>query len=108
MGDQPTPRPPIDPDTIGQFPALIVAEDTPEGARVAREVREPAGQTGLRLEIPADIARLRTADPALAASWQMSVRRAFVASFAAGYRAVGFARRTEGDRPRAEYLLVRE
>ncbi len=104
----PRPRPPVDSATFGQIPPLIVAEAWRGGPRAVREVREPEGQPSLRLEIPSDIARLRATDAGLAASWQMAVRRAFVAAFAAGYRAVGFARSTEGDQPRAEYMLVRE
>lgn len=104
----PRPRPPIDPATIGQAPPLIDAEDAPDGSRVVRGVREPEGEPRLRLEIPADVARLRATDADRAASWQAAVRRAFVSAFAAGYRAVGFVRSTEEGRPRAAYLLVQE
>ena len=56
----------------------------------------------LRIEIPSAITYLKSTDVELARAWQQAVRNAFQAAFAAGYRAVGFAR---GDRP--AYVLAR-
>jgi predicted GNAT superfamily acetyltransferase len=56
----------------------------------------------LRIEIPAAITYLKSTDADLANTWQQAVRDAFLAAFAAGYVAVGFAR---GDRP--AYVLAR-
>lgn len=59
------------------------------------------------LEIPADIARLRSESPAKAQAQTEAVRRAFLDGFAQGYRAEGFVSwGDEGDR-RGCYLLRR-
>jgi len=58
--------------------------------------------------VPTDLERLRSADPAYVTAWRETTRAAFLAAFAAGYRAVGFVRHATRQGPRAFYLLQRE
>ena len=50
------------------------------------------GARALLLEIPADIADLRRAQPALAERWRLAVGQAFQLVFQGSYRAVQFIR----------------
>jgi predicted GNAT superfamily acetyltransferase len=62
----------------------------PAGEPVAR----PASSAALLLcQVPPDIVALRRADPSIARSWRLALRRALVDAFGAGYR-VGEATRT--------------
>jgi predicted GNAT superfamily acetyltransferase len=61
----------------------------------------------LALEIPMDIARLRREAAALAERWRAAVAQAFQVAFAAGYRAVSFARDESGAERRGFYVLER-
>jgi len=80
-----------------QVPYLLRAEGGRPGA-----VADPAGETHLLLEIPADVQGLKARDRSLALEWRLAVRTAFESAFAAGYAAVEFLR--TGDR--GAYLLV--
>lgn len=62
-----------------------------------------AGTTPLLVEIPAEIARLRSDDPARAERWRAAIAGALTAAFAAGYRAEDVAREAE----RSFYVLRR-
>jgi predicted GNAT superfamily acetyltransferase len=67
------------------LPRLIRPDDaTPEFTGL------PTDAPYLRLDIPTDVHVLRAGSPLLAGAWSTAVRRAFLAAFAAGYRAVGF------------------
>jgi predicted GNAT superfamily acetyltransferase len=44
----------------------------------------------LRIEIPADIQRIKATDPARARSWRMATRAAFTSAFAASYRVTDY------------------
>ncbi len=68
-------------------------------------MRAPNDEKRLRLEIPTDLAKLRAVDPAQAARWREAVRQAFVRAFADGYRATGFAKRSDQKGVRCDYLL---
>ncbi len=59
------------------------------------------------IEIPRDIAALRTQSPAEAESWRLAVCQAFQAAFAAGYRSVDFVRLGAGGTRSAFYVLER-
>ncbi|HET8569496.1 MAG TPA: GNAT family N-acetyltransferase [Candidatus Limnocylindria bacterium] len=67
-----------------------------------KELRQPAGESHVLLEIPRDFQEIKRADPALALAWRHAARTAFESAFAAGYAAVEFLR--SGDR--GAYLLV--
>lgn len=67
----------------------------------------PAETPRALVEIPDDIAGLRTSDPARAEHWRVAVREALAMSFASGYRAVGFVRLTEDGTRRGYYVLQR-
>ncbi len=69
----------------GALPRLIEGGDSPRAVAISDA---PA----LLLEIPADIANIRAADPALAERWRVAVGQAFRSAFAAGYRAEDFVR----------------
>ena len=73
-----------------------------DGGRPA-ELREPAGESHLLLEIPSDVQAMKRSDPALALDWRHAARAAFEAAFGAGYAAVEFLRSADG---RGAYLLV--
>jgi predicted GNAT superfamily acetyltransferase len=71
--------------------------------RIAR-VHQPNRETIL-LEIPANLAAVKSADAALALDWRMQTRHAFQQLFAAGYVAVDFVF-TRDTPARAAYLLT--
>lgn len=78
-----------------ESPDLIEVAAVPETDQWRpRRVRdEQLGRPRLRLSIPASLAATRSAGgDELAHAWQRSVRGAFQAAFADGYRAVGFSR----------------
>ncbi|MCC6619594.1 MAG: hypothetical protein IT341_11230 [Chloroflexi bacterium] len=86
-----------------ELPLLIVTRSdgphpdlAPLGTRAA---------TPCLLEIPAATGQLRMEDPARAAQWQLAVRAAFQAAFAAGYRATGFHREDGPTGRRCFYVL---
>jgi predicted GNAT superfamily acetyltransferase len=91
-------------DAPGDLPRLIVT-DGPEGPRFAGLSDDRSRSL---LEIPEAISRLRAEAPDLAGAWGSAVRQAFLAAFAAGYRAVGFVREGAGDSRRGYYVLERE
>jgi predicted GNAT superfamily acetyltransferase len=59
------------------------------------------------LEVPPRIADLRRDQPEAAEAWQLAVRQAFQASFAAGYHAVGLVRDESSGERRCYYELDR-
>ncbi len=61
----------------------------------------------VQIEIPPDIAALKSADPEVARAWQSRVREAFQRAFAEGYVAMDFARQTTDDGTRTCYVLRR-
>lgn len=81
---------------------LIESAPGPGHYRRPGDVAPPDDAPRLHLEVPASIRGLLADEPELARTWQHAVRKAFRSAFAAGYRAVGFAR---GERPC--YLLER-
>jgi predicted GNAT superfamily acetyltransferase len=90
-------------------PYLIRIEQGDEGAQAA-----PLGLDMARLvdpcillEIPADIARMRQNDSALAERWRVVVGHAFRAAFAAGYHAVDLIRQDSARGRRSFYVLER-
>jgi predicted GNAT superfamily acetyltransferase len=65
----------------------------------------PPGASHLHVEIPSNIAEVKTyGPPGEAQQWQLAVRQTFQAAFAAGFVAVGF---TRADRNHPRYLLER-
>jgi predicted GNAT superfamily acetyltransferase len=84
--------------------ALVETVLRPSGARMPVRIRSPEGSE-VNLEIPYDLARVRTAEPGAAKRWRAAVREAFLASFRVGYRVDDFAAiRPEGE-SRSFYLL---
>jgi predicted GNAT superfamily acetyltransferase len=90
--------------SVGQAPHVLRARE--EGA-----FRVPHGEPDLsrderrlRIEIPADFARMLADAPDLALAWRHAARRVFHTYFARGYRVVDL----EGERgaPRPSYLLA--
>ncbi len=83
---------------LASCPRLIDAS-----AVAATGVPEPGEM--LLLEIPTEISALRRHDAALAGRWGNVVRVAFLETFAAGYRAVGFVRDDSTGTRRCYYVL---
>ncbi len=92
---------PQPPRTIGDERAALPRLFDP--GPILRAERLGAQSPQVLLEVPEDINRLRTDDPATAERWRLAVRSGFQAAFIAGYRAVGF-HRAEGA---GFYLLER-
>jgi predicted GNAT superfamily acetyltransferase len=84
------------------LPLLI---DTGAGEPQPRLAALDARVAPCLLEIPAAMAEVRRADPNRAARWQLAVRAAFQAAFAAGYRATGFHREDGPAGRRCFYIL---
>jgi predicted GNAT superfamily acetyltransferase len=76
----------------------------PSGARMPVRVRAPEGRE-VSLEIPFDLARVRTTEPGAAKRWRAAVREAFLASLRAGYRVDDFASLRLEDESRSFYFL---
>src|SRR5207237_740548 len=87
---------------------LAVVETAPIcGARfpyVRRDGSIRSGPRHVAIEVPGNIAALKTTGPTAAAEWQAALREAFQDAFANGFVAVGFDR-ADVERPR--YLLER-
>lgn len=76
-------------------------------ARVRREA--PLHADTLRVEIPAELYRVKTLDLTLANEWRARTRATFERAFAAGYAAIDFVRTTDAvGRARAYYILRRQ
>jgi predicted GNAT superfamily acetyltransferase len=97
----------IDADEVLRLPGLIESADRGDGLRMVTAVHSPEAPRVL-LEVPDDIARLRSREPSLAEQWRSSVRDCFRAAFGVGYRAIGFVRREAGGQRRGFYLLARD
>jgi predicted GNAT superfamily acetyltransferase len=87
------------------LPRLIEATVRPDGLPVIETITATMAAPRVLLEIPGEIHRLRTQEPPLAEEWRRAVRRAFIAAFVAGYRAVGFLRDEAQGFRRCFYLL---
>lgn len=97
---------PIPPDPAkAEPPVLIRTAARPDGEHEPVEVVREEASPWVRLPIPAEIVRLRRDHPELAEKWRISVKEAFTSAFAAGYRAVGFAR---SEAAVGHYLLWRQ
>src|SRR5690606_42009482 len=69
----------------------------PDGGRaVVGEALE--GQPLIRIEVPSDIAALRSSSESLAVRWRDSIRQSFLRYLGDGYRVVGFYRGLEDGR----------
>jgi predicted GNAT superfamily acetyltransferase len=102
-------------DVVAGLPRLVEAAgvaDTESGAgpvaRLGSAAAATLGEPRLLLEIPADIARLRREQPALAEAWRAAVNAAFRRALDRGYRAVGFVRDDSSGSRRGFYVLQRK
>ncbi|RUL81275.1 hypothetical protein [Tautonia sociabilis] len=93
-------RPILPDDPFAHLPALI-DPDGPSARRLDRETPT------LLLEIPADLAALRSSDPDRAGRWRLAAREAFAAAFRAGYQAVGTIQEARQEGRRQAYVLHR-
>jgi predicted GNAT superfamily acetyltransferase len=109
-GEQPAPG--IRPDAAAVLPRLIVTSAEQGGEPepdVSRDLLDDdaIGRSGLLLEIPDDVHRLRRDRPELAECWRSAVRRAFRAAFDRGFRAVSVVRDETVTPRRVYYVLER-
>ena len=97
---EPAPLREASPDAL----ELIEVEPGPDGLLVPSRVRSVPNERSscLTVQVPSNLARLKAVNLALAIDWQLAVRAALCAAFAAGYVAVGFSR---SDPERPQYLL---
>jgi predicted GNAT superfamily acetyltransferase len=79
----------------------------PSGARFPVRVRLPEGPD-VTVEIPADLAGVRAADPVAARHWRSVTREAFQSGLDAGYRVDDFAILRVEEESRGFYFLHRE
>jgi predicted GNAT superfamily acetyltransferase len=82
------------------WPKLVEGPDEPRVADVSSLADSPA----LLVEIPAEIGRLRSGDPARAGRWRSAIAAALGSGFGAGYRAEDVARLEK----RSFYVLHRQ
>ncbi len=90
----------------GARPIFETALDDAAGPRIQRE--HPLEHHRLLVEIPADLARVKSSDPALAREWRMRTREIFMRAFAAGYAATDFVFASRERGRRAAYVLTRD
>src|SRR4051812_20863692 len=69
-----------------EVPALIESTTRPDGLRTPTRVMVPKAREST-LEIPQDVAGMRSRQPALAEEWRKAVRQGLTQAFDAGYRA---------------------
>jgi predicted GNAT superfamily acetyltransferase len=93
-------REPPEPVQVPQAEGLPVVLRRGKGEQPLRG--DAPGSIGSRLEVPPDLAELKSTVPASAAAWRDAVADAFEACFAAGLVATGF------DRERSSYVLEPE
>jgi predicted GNAT superfamily acetyltransferase len=96
-------------DAVSKLPRMIELTETPERGLVPVAVRPLArgAEPRLLLEIPIDIAALRSEDPALAETWRRLVAQAFKQAFEHSYTAVHFVRDHSSVLRRGFYVLER-
>ncbi len=89
---------------------MIEVREAPGRGTVPVGIRPISPQTEPRLllEIPIDIAALRSEDPDLAEAWRLLVGQAFQRAFKHSYRAVHFVRDNSSTLRRGFYVLSRE
>ena len=85
------------------FP-LIETVLRPSGVRIPVSTRPPES-SGLALEIPLDLARIRAVEPGGAQLWRSATREAFTTAFARGCRVDDFVRLIVDGETRCFYLL---
>lgn len=102
--------PPADPaHDLEEWKASIPLCETalrPSGARFPFRAHAPEGPL-VNVEIPADLGRLKTADPGSARHWRAVTREAFRGALDRGYRVDDFASLRIDREPRSFYLLRR-
>jgi len=86
---------------------LFDVEFDARGLPWIRQATEPRADW-LLLDIPANIAAVKSADAARALDWRMQTRRMFQQCFGAGYAAVDFVFSARRENSRAAYLLSRQ
>lgn len=98
----------LDWETLVQQGAHLVFETAMDDASPRIQHVNPLEGDRLLVEIPSDLGRVKSSDPALAHDWRMRTREVFTRAFAAGYAATDlvFASREPG--ARAAYVLTRE
>lgn len=95
----------VDPAEAEAAPVANVRED---GFGPEPVVVDPPAAAALRVEIPDDVHAVRRTDPAAAARWRASTRRALETCLGRGDRVAGFLRTSDPERPggrRSFYLL---
>jgi predicted GNAT superfamily acetyltransferase len=97
-------RPRVDPAGALALPRLLTIRD---GIPLPVPAGTALSEKHLLLEVPADIARLRSEAPSADEAWRRAVRDAFRLALAAGFRAVGFVREEGGSPRRCFYVLER-
>ena len=97
-------------DALNKLPRLIEFHESPRRDRVPAGVSDATAVNipRLLLEIPLDIAAIRTADAALAEQWRSLVGQAFQLAFDKSYQAVHFVRDGSSMPRSACYVLERK
>lgn len=94
-----------EPSAVDGTQPLLESEVGPAGLRRPVSVGPSRGDR-VNLEVPVDLAGVRTRDPGSAQRWRETVRDAFGPAFAAGYRVEDFVVVRIGTERRAFYLLT--
>jgi predicted GNAT superfamily acetyltransferase len=96
-------------DSVSELPRLLEIKELPRRAPVPVGVRQISrlDDPRLLLEIPTDIASIRSEDPALAEAWRSLAGQAFQNAFEQSYRAVHFVRDDTSVLRRGFYVLER-
>ena len=90
---------------LAAYPPLIPSRATAAGWRAPGAVASRFPGPRVSIEIPSDVNALKDDDLRLARRWRARTREAFLAAFAKGYVAHGFASPVEDGRRRSHYLL---
>ncbi len=91
---------------VRQGAHAIFETTTDDAAHQVRRVHALEGDT-LLVEIPVDLARLKSNAPSIAAEWRVHTRDVFTRAFAAGYAATDFVFDSQAYGSRAAYVLTR-
>lgn len=100
------PGPSDDREAVERSSPLLETAIGPAGLRRPGRVLPPTAER-LHLEVPADLATVRTRDRGSPRRWREATREAFSTAFAAGYRVDDFVVLTQSGERRSFYLLER-
>jgi predicted GNAT superfamily acetyltransferase len=102
---EPGPRTKVSVQDVLTLPRLIRTVENPQGLLIPQNAEPALDRPRILLEIPSRIGLMRRDHPEIAEQWRQTVRQGYLAAFAAGFVATGFASDEAPAGPRCFYVL---